>query len=120
MKGLAAAVLESLEAAAACGAEEWLREEIVAVLGEPLLDRLVSGTLQHAERRSREMEDAAAHLRDLGVDPHVAPAVGRLLKEIASDGARTDLPASITRERRERMRGNSATQRVRAERRGGS
>ena len=57
MKGLAASVLESVEAASRRGAEDWLRGEIADVIGEPLLERLLSGSVTHAERRHDEMEE---------------------------------------------------------------
>src|SRR3954469_22291380 len=58
MKGLAASAIEALAAAAAAGCEDWLREEIVAVLTSAdaqLLDRLESGSRTHAARRVQEM-----------------------------------------------------------------
>jgi hypothetical protein len=85
MKGLAAVAIESLTAAAAAGCEDWLRAEIVAVLesadGE-LLDRLETGSRRHGARRVHEMEDAAALLRELGVEPRVVDATVELLKEL--------------------------------------
>src|SRR5690606_6552892 len=59
MKGLAALIIESLDAASAAGAEEEIRDQIAAELGEngrDLVDRLVEGTRQHAGRRVHEME----------------------------------------------------------------
>lgn len=82
MKGLAAAVLESLEGAKAQGADEWLRREIAAVLGEPLLERLLSGTVTHAERRLDEMEAAAAYLEELGVEPRISRATAEWLETL--------------------------------------
>ncbi len=79
MKGLAAAVLESIEGAKTRGAEDWLRREIAGVLGEPLLERLVSGTLTHAERRLDEMEAAAAYLEELGIEPRISRAAAAWL-----------------------------------------
>jgi len=87
MKGLAAAVLESIEAARRRGADDWLRSEIVEVVGEPLLERLLSGSVAHAERRVDEMAAAAAYLRELGVEPRVAEAAGGWLEQLA-DGRR--------------------------------
>ena len=58
MKGLAAAAIESLEAAEAAGHAEWLEAEIADVIGEPLLDRLLEGSRAHAARRVDEMEAA--------------------------------------------------------------
>lgn len=85
MKGVAASVLESVEAARRHGAEEWLRGEIAAVLGEPLLDRLLAGTVTHAERRRDEMEAAAAYLSELGVEPRVSQAAAALLESLARE-----------------------------------
>jgi 3-hydroxyisobutyrate dehydrogenase-like beta-hydroxyacid dehydrogenase len=85
MKGLAASAIEALAAAAAAGCEDWLREEIVAVLASAdaeLLDRLESGSRTHAARRVQEMEDASALLRELGVEPRVSEASVGWLKEL--------------------------------------
>jgi 3-hydroxyisobutyrate dehydrogenase-like beta-hydroxyacid dehydrogenase len=82
MKGLGAAVVESLAAAEAAGCESWLRQEIAAVLaaGEPFVTRLVEGSRQHATRRIDEMEAAAALERELGLEPHVAGAAVSVLR----------------------------------------
>ena len=83
MKGIAAAAIESLEAAEAAGHAEWLRGELAAVLGEPLLERLLAGSRLHAERRVDEMEAACELLRGLGVEPRVASASASLLDHLA-------------------------------------
>jgi 3-hydroxyisobutyrate dehydrogenase-like beta-hydroxyacid dehydrogenase len=85
MKGVAAAALESVEAARRRGAEEWLRGELAAVVGEPLLERFLSGSVAHAERRVDEMAAAAAYLRELGVEPRVAEAAGGWLRQLAGE-----------------------------------
>jgi 3-hydroxyisobutyrate dehydrogenase-like beta-hydroxyacid dehydrogenase len=85
MKGVAAAALESVEAARRRGAEEWLRGELAAVVGEPLLERFLSGSAAHAERRVDEMAAAAAYLRELGVEPRVAEAAGGWLRQLAGE-----------------------------------
>ena len=77
MKGLAAAVIESLQAASRAGCEAWMREEIARQLAsadEALLDRLVEGSRKHALRRTEEMQAAAELLRDLQVEPRVSLA----------------------------------------------
>jgi hypothetical protein len=77
MKGLAAAVIESLQAARRAGCEAWMREEITRQLAsadEALLDRLVEGSRKHALRRTEEMQAAAELLRDLQVEPRVSLA----------------------------------------------
>lgn len=89
MKGLAASVLESLEAASKRGADEWLREEIAGVVGEALLERLLTGAVQHARRRLDEMEAATEYLSELGVEPHVARAAAERLETLVlREGAR--------------------------------
>lgn len=83
MKGMAAAALESMDAARRRGADEWLRREIAEVIGEPLLDRLLSGSVTHAARRREEMEAAAAYLEELGVEPRVSRAAAGWLERLA-------------------------------------
>jgi 3-hydroxyisobutyrate dehydrogenase-like beta-hydroxyacid dehydrogenase len=86
MKGLAAAIGESLDAAEAAGCEEWLRAEIertIAGADASLVERLVVGSRRHAVRRTEEMEAAAELLRELGVEPRVAEAAAAWLRELA-------------------------------------
>ena len=59
MKGIAAAAIESLAAARAAGVEELVHADIATVIGEPLLERLVTGSQAHAARRADEMRAAA-------------------------------------------------------------
>ena len=82
MKGLAAAAVESMRAAEAAGCADWLADEIVQVIGRPLLDRLLEGSERHAARRVDEMEAAAELLRELGVEPRVAAASAAQLAEL--------------------------------------
>jgi 3-hydroxyisobutyrate dehydrogenase-like beta-hydroxyacid dehydrogenase len=86
-KGIAAAALESLSAARAAGAEHRVRAEIASVIGEPLLERLLTGSHAHAARRADEMRAAADYLRELGVEPRVAAAAAEILAELDSDEA---------------------------------
>jgi 3-hydroxyisobutyrate dehydrogenase-like beta-hydroxyacid dehydrogenase len=88
MKGLAAAAIESVEAARAAGAEEWVRADIASVIGEPLLERLLTGSRAHAARRVDEMRAAADYLEELGVRPRVAAAAADWLAELRDDGRR--------------------------------
>ena len=85
MKGIAAAAIESLAAAEAAGAEAWLREQILTVLDEQLLDRLLAGSRQHAVRRVDEMEAASALVAELGLEPHVARAAALVLAQLRTD-----------------------------------
>jgi len=84
LKGLAASALESLRAADAAGHSKWLEEEIAAVIGEPLLTRVVEGSRRHAARRVDEMEAASELLRELGVEPRIAAASAAVLAAIAA------------------------------------
>jgi len=92
MKGIAAAALESLEAAHAAGVEKRVHADIAAVLGEPLLERLLTGSRIHAARRVDEMRAAAAYLEELGVEPRVASAAAAWLEQLR-DTDRPDLRA---------------------------
>jgi len=85
LKGLAASALESLRAADAAGHSRWLEEEIAAVIGEPLLARVVEGSRRHAARRVDEMEAACELLRELGVEPRIAAASAAVLAALAAD-----------------------------------
>ena len=82
-KGVAAAVLEALEAGRAVGAEARVRRDAAELIGAEWLERFVSGSLAHAARRADEMEAASALLAELGVEPHVAGAAARRLRELA-------------------------------------
>ena len=69
MKGLAALVIESLGAARVTGSDEWLRDRIAQELGEggaALVDRLVSGSYEHAPRREQEVRASLAELEASG------------------------------------------------------
>lgn len=86
-KGLAAAVVEALDAGRAAGCEDWLRDNITEELtraGKSTVDRLVSGTRQHAVRRADEMAAATDMLTELGVAPTITAATRDLLARIAT------------------------------------
>jgi len=87
-KGLAASVIESLDAARAAGCEPWLRAEIVAMLesaDERLVDRLVEGSYRHARRRVEEMDAAAELEAELRLVPRVTTAAADLLRSLMAD-----------------------------------
>ena len=87
MKGIAVAAIESLAAARAAGVEGRVRGEIAGVVGEPLLERLLSGSRTHAGRRADEMQAAAAYVEQLGVTPRVASAAAAWLSDLDSNEA---------------------------------
>jgi 3-hydroxyisobutyrate dehydrogenase-like beta-hydroxyacid dehydrogenase len=86
-KGLAAAVVEALDAGRAAGCEDWLRDNITEELtraGESTVERLVTGTHQHAVRRADEMAAAADMLTELGVEPTMTAATRDFLTRLIS------------------------------------
>jgi 3-hydroxyisobutyrate dehydrogenase-like beta-hydroxyacid dehydrogenase len=84
MKGLAAAVVESMQAAERAGHAEWLAEEIAAMVGRPFFERAREGSRKHAARRVDEMEAARDLLVELGVEPRIASASAAQLAELAA------------------------------------
>ena len=89
-KGMAASIVEALEAARAAGHEDWLREHIAEELAKPdssTVDRIVTGTRRHAVRRGAEMEAATAMLTEFGVPPLMADASRALHERIAAEQA---------------------------------
>jgi 3-hydroxyisobutyrate dehydrogenase-like beta-hydroxyacid dehydrogenase len=77
MKGLAAAVEESLAAGEALGFADWLRADIDQTLegaDAGVVDRLLEGSRRHAVRRGEEMAAASGMLDELGVEPRIARA----------------------------------------------
>jgi 3-hydroxyisobutyrate dehydrogenase-like beta-hydroxyacid dehydrogenase len=84
MKGLAAAVVESMQAAERSGHADWLAEEIVAMIGRPFFERALEGSRKHAVRRVDEMEAARELLVELGVEPWIASASAAQLAELAA------------------------------------
>ena len=76
-KGMAASIVEALDAAQAAGDEQWLRDHITAELAAmdaATMERITGGTRKHAVRRAAEMEAAADMLTELGVPPLMAAA----------------------------------------------
>ncbi len=85
-KGMAASIVEALEAARAVGDERWLREHIAAELTASdvaTMKRITVGTRKHAVRRTAEMEAAAEMLTELGVPPLMASASRALHERLA-------------------------------------
>ncbi|KIH98240.1 6-phosphogluconate dehydrogenase [Streptomonospora alba] len=84
-KGLAAAVVEALEAGRAAGCEDWLRDNIADELARAdagTVQRLVEGSRLHAVRRTDEMQAASDMLTDLGVAPLISAASRDLLQNL--------------------------------------
>ncbi len=106
-KGMAAAMVEALEAARAAGHEQWLREHIAAELtaaDSGTLERITEGTYRHAVRRTAEMEAAAAMLTELGVSPLMADASRALHERLTQGRPPSSQRSQRLRERHERLR----------------
>jgi 3-hydroxyisobutyrate dehydrogenase-like beta-hydroxyacid dehydrogenase len=76
-KGMAAAVVEALEASAVLGLDGWMRAVIATELEQAdaaFASRLETGSIRHAVRRTEEMAAATEMLTALGVPPRVASA----------------------------------------------
>jgi 3-hydroxyisobutyrate dehydrogenase-like beta-hydroxyacid dehydrogenase len=89
MKGLAAVLVEAIDAADAADLSAWLWSDISAEItaaDEALLTRLVRGTGVHAVRRIDEMEAAVALLESLDVEPIMTRATVDGLRRAAADG----------------------------------
>jgi 3-hydroxyisobutyrate dehydrogenase-like beta-hydroxyacid dehydrogenase len=89
-KGMAASIVEALEAARAAGYEDWLREHIAEELDKAdsgTVQRIVTGTRQHAVRRGAEMAAAAEMLADFGVEPIMADASRALHERLAAENS---------------------------------
>jgi 3-hydroxyisobutyrate dehydrogenase-like beta-hydroxyacid dehydrogenase len=82
-KGVAAVVMECLEAAESLNMSEYARSQIMTILREEaMIDRFVSGSIKHAERRVHEMEAVVEMLNSIGVSAFTSHAALKKLKEI--------------------------------------
>jgi 3-hydroxyisobutyrate dehydrogenase-like beta-hydroxyacid dehydrogenase len=92
MKGLAALLLESLEAAERYGITDALTADMARFIdGRPfqdLIKRWVCGTAVHAERRVHEMIEAATLLKSLGATSRMTKSTREMLQAIADMGLR--------------------------------
>lgn len=101
VKGMAAAVIEALQAARKAGCEEWLRDQAAAefqAADARLVDRLIDGSVKHAERRSHEMAAACELLAALGVPGRVTAASYDWLCEPREAGSSGPRNASVSRD----------------------
>lgn len=82
-KGVAAVVMECLEAAEALGLERYARAQMMTILqDEAMIDRFVEGSKQHAQRRQHEMEAVVELLDSIGVSGFTSRASVAKLKEL--------------------------------------
>jgi 3-hydroxyisobutyrate dehydrogenase-like beta-hydroxyacid dehydrogenase len=91
MKGLAALLIESTEAATRYGQADWFWSHLVDQLGsidEVWMERLLFGTASHVGRRIEEMEAARDLLTELGVPATMTGAVIEQLIRLRQGEAR--------------------------------
>ena len=82
-KGVAAVIVECLEAAEALNMTEYARAQMLKIIyDEPMIDRFVTGSIQHAKRRAEEMEAVVEMLNSIGVSSFTSQAAVQRLKEI--------------------------------------
>jgi 3-hydroxyisobutyrate dehydrogenase-like beta-hydroxyacid dehydrogenase len=89
-KGLEALMLECVMGASRYGAEPRvfasLNESFPGVDFQKLADYMIGRVVVHGERRAREMEEVAATLRELGIEPMMAEATVRRMDWAADLG----------------------------------
>ena len=83
-KGIAAVICEAMEAGKAFDEEDYIREQISAVIGgnNQLIDRFTEGSYTHAERRIHEMEAVMDMLKDKNIEPLLSTAAKNNLEKI--------------------------------------
>jgi len=86
MKGVAAVVIECLEAADRLDCEAWTRDQLLTVIqDEAWIDRFVEGSRTHAARRLHEMTAAAELLAELEVDSGMTEATVQKLVSMSAN-----------------------------------
>ena len=84
-KGVAAVIMECLEAAQVLNLTDYARAQMLKIIyDEPMIDRFVSGSIKHAKRRVEEMEAVVQMLNSIGVSSFTSQASIKRLKEIIS------------------------------------
>jgi 3-hydroxyisobutyrate dehydrogenase-like beta-hydroxyacid dehydrogenase len=82
-KGVAAVIMECLEAAQALKMTEYARAQMLKIIyDEAMIDRFVNGSIKHAKRRVEEMEAVVEMLNSIGVSSFTSQASIKRLKEI--------------------------------------
>jgi 3-hydroxyisobutyrate dehydrogenase-like beta-hydroxyacid dehydrogenase len=74
-KGVAAVIIEAVEAGKRLDREGWVREQMRTIIGdEAIIDRMIDGSRTHARRRIQEMTAVSDMLREVGVPPYTSEA----------------------------------------------
>lgn len=88
MKGLPALLVEVLEAASTMKVDHLVLKSLAATMNactfEETLNRLVTGSAVHAERRAHEMKDVISMLESINVAPTMSKATAERLTWLAS------------------------------------
>ncbi|MFM2326006.1 MAG: hypothetical protein RIR31_208 [Bacteroidota bacterium] len=86
-KGIAAVICEAMEAGKAFGAEDYIREQISAIIGgnNELIDRFTEGSRIHAKRRIHEMEAIADMLAKKNIKAIMAKAAKENLEKLLNE-----------------------------------
>jgi len=80
-KGVAAVIIECLEAAEALNMTKYARAQMLKIIyDEPMIDRFVSGSIKHAKRRVDEMQAVVEMLDSIGVSAFTSQAAVNRLK----------------------------------------
>lgn len=84
MKGIAAVVIECLEAAEQLDCEAWATEQLLTVIPDAtMINRFVEGSRTHAARRVHEMEAAVALLAEIDVASDMTQATIKRLERLS-------------------------------------
>jgi len=82
-KGVAAVIIECLEAAEKLDMTEYARTQMLKIItDEAMIDRFVTGSIKHAKRRVEEMEAVVEMLNSIGVSAFTSQASAKRLKEL--------------------------------------
>jgi 3-hydroxyisobutyrate dehydrogenase-like beta-hydroxyacid dehydrogenase len=86
-KGIAAVICEAMEAGKAFGEEDYIREQISAIIGgnNELIDRFTEGSRIHAKRRIHEMEAVADMLAKKNIKAIMAKAAKENLEKLLNE-----------------------------------
>lgn len=89
IKGLAGLLIESLQGAHKAGCPEWLWNNLVdefSAMDKTMLERLITGTQTHAERRFHEMKASQQQLEELGIEPLMTTSTVSNLQQVLNTG----------------------------------
>ena len=113
-KGLEALMFECVLGASCYGAEPRvfasLNESFPGVDFQKLADYMIGRVVVHGERRAREMEEVAATLRELGIEPMMAEATARRMDWAAGLGLREHFAGEFPKRYREVLEAISTSQ----------